>query len=67
MPLHILDAVEDHVFVASADKVEKTLPRYVAGLNDGNAPRLSGDSTARVMVRTLQRYFLVHVASAQSL
>ena len=37
MPLHILDAVEDHVFVALSDQVEKTLPRHVAGLNDGYA------------------------------
>lgn len=27
--LHVLDAVEDDVFVAAPDKVKKTLPRYV--------------------------------------
>src|SRR3954469_8211064 len=40
MPLHILDTVEHHVFVALCYQVEKALPRHVTGLHDGDAPRL---------------------------
>src|SRR3954463_10884881 len=40
MPLHILDTVEHHVFVALCYQVEKALPRYVTGLHDGDAPRV---------------------------
>src|SRR4051812_15337262 len=40
MPLHILDTVEHHVFVALCNQVEKSLPRYVTGLHDGDALRL---------------------------
>src|SRR3954449_11074845 len=39
MPLHILDTVEDHVFIALSDQIEKALPWHVAGLHDGDAPR----------------------------
>ena len=36
MPLRVLRAVKDHIFVASADQIEETLPGNVTGLNDGN-------------------------------
>src|SRR3954466_7678320 len=48
MPLHILDTVEHHVFIALCYQVEKALPRYVTGLHDGDAPRLR---------RTVRRVF----------
>lgn len=37
VPLYVLRAVIDHVFVALPDQVEKTLPGNVTGLNNGNA------------------------------
>lgn len=37
VPLHILHAIENHVFVALPDKVEEAFPGNVAGLDDRNS------------------------------
>jgi hypothetical protein len=44
MPLDVLRTVKHHILVASADKVEKTLPWNVAGLDDANAHVMTRDS-----------------------
>src|SRR5947209_18504490 len=55
MPLHILDTIEDHVLVALPDQVEKALPRHIAGLHDGYAPRFRRLLLARREITHLHR------------
>jgi len=37
MPLHILCAIEDHIFVAMSDEVKKAFPWNVTRLNDADS------------------------------
>src|SRR4029078_11849041 len=51
VPLYVLRAVIDHVFVALPDQVEKALPGYVTGLNNGNAHQLGSVGFTRTTSR----------------